>query len=295
MQITNMPQVLSAEHSAITKQTLGIKRCAHHERKHAAGTNLTNTRLITSVLRVLSAERAESSRAAVGTECHGLLQTPNVAWALGMLHTSNPAQAPCVCSKAPARHGHCEYQANPRSSLCALLSAGPTAGHRALSVLQTPKRGRAPTLTTQSHAGCGTSPLPTPASMPAAGTVCSANPKPQALGTLHAANTPQVPSSDLGLGGQPQGSSTHGCSGPCPSLREREPCSRAAAAARAGVLRACYFIFTCPIPLAQLSATREGKIDAKRDINLSWSVSPAARLCQPSSRDALQQPSSTCN
>lgn len=99
----------------------------------------------------------------------------------------------------------------------------------------------------------------------------------------------------LPAGCRPHGSPTPGCVGSCLSLGERQLCRRAGGAACAGVLRACYFIFTCPIPLAQLSATREGKIDAKRDINLSWSVSPAAQLCQPSSRDALHQPSNTCN
>lgn len=54
MQITMMPQVLSAEHSTIIKQTVGIKRCTHHDRKHTAGTNLTNALLITSVWLVLS-------------------------------------------------------------------------------------------------------------------------------------------------------------------------------------------------------------------------------------------------
>lgn len=54
MQITKMPQVLSAEHSAIIKQTVGNKRCAHHDHKHTAGTNLTNTLLITMVQLVLS-------------------------------------------------------------------------------------------------------------------------------------------------------------------------------------------------------------------------------------------------
>lgn len=99
----------------------------------------------------------------------------------------------------------------------------------------------------------------------------------------------------LPAGCRPQGSPIPRVRGVPPVSRGANPCRRAGGAARAGVLRACYFIFTCPIPLAQLSATREGKIDAKRDINLSWSVSPAARLCQPSSRDALHQPSSTCN
>lgn len=54
VQITTMPQVLSAEHSAIIKQTVGIKRCAHRDRKHTAGANLTNTLLMTSAGLVLS-------------------------------------------------------------------------------------------------------------------------------------------------------------------------------------------------------------------------------------------------
>lgn len=52
-----MPQVLSAEHSAIIKQTVGIKRCIHHDCKHTAGTNLTNTLLITSLWLVLRAPK----------------------------------------------------------------------------------------------------------------------------------------------------------------------------------------------------------------------------------------------
>ena len=116
--------------------------------------------------------------------------------------------------------------------------------------------------------------------------------KPLAAGAEHAARAMKAA---LPAGCRPHGSPTPGCTGSRLSLRERQPCRRPGGAARAGVLRACYFIFTCPIPLAQLSATREGKIDAKRDINLSWSVSPAAQLCQPSSRAALHQPSSTCN
>lgn len=50
-----MPQVLSAEHSAIIKQTVGIKRCTRHDCKHTAGTNLTNTLLITSMWLMLRA------------------------------------------------------------------------------------------------------------------------------------------------------------------------------------------------------------------------------------------------
>lgn len=91
MQITTMPQVLSAEHSAIIKQTVGIKCCTHHDGKRTAGTNLTNTLLIMSTWLVLSTLKRVWS---IGTKGYWILHTENLEQALGMLHPS--ARALCA-------------------------------------------------------------------------------------------------------------------------------------------------------------------------------------------------------
>lgn len=106
-----MPQVLSAEHSAIIKQTVGIKRCTHHDCKHTAGTNLTNTLLITSMWLVLSAPKRAcecgyrvpraiaytKSGAGTGNAAHislGIVCIANTQYSLGTGCQPNPSLAP---------------------------------------------------------------------------------------------------------------------------------------------------------------------------------------------------------
>lgn len=94
-----MPQVLSAEHSAIIKQTVGIKRCIHHDCKHTAGTNLTNTLLINKyvagaectkksmrVYRVPQAIANTKSGAGTGNAAHissGIVCIANTQYSIG--------------------------------------------------------------------------------------------------------------------------------------------------------------------------------------------------------------------